>query len=255
MTRSRALRSSLTSTESGGDDPGTGGNDSETGGDGSGTGDNGETAEDDDFAPVEEAAAIAEITGRKSDSDLRGSKFSVLKLRASKVTKTSVKLKWASVKGAVRYVVLGNKCGKNNKAKVLKSTTAKSYTAKKLKKGKYYKYVVLAVDKNSLVIAKSKYVHAATSGGKVGNPKKVKIKNVKKSKVTLKKGKAFKLKTVIIKGKGKIRKHRAIKYESSNNKVATVTSKGKIKAVRKGTCYVYAYAQNGVYSRVKVTVK
>ena len=29
----------------------------------------------------------------------------------------------------------------------------------------------------------------------------------------------------------------------------------KIKAVGKGTCYVYAYTQNGVYAKVKVTVK
>ena len=42
---------------------------------------------------------------------------------------------------------------------------------------------------------------------------------------------------------------------SSNTKVATVTAKGVIKGVGKGTCYVYATAQNGKTVKVKVTVK
>ena len=53
----------------------------------------------------------------------------------------------------------------------------------------------------------------------------------------------------------KVKKHRAILFESSNSKVATVNKKGVIKAVGKGTCYVYAYAQNGVCKIIKVTVK
>ena len=52
-----------------------------------------------------------------------------------------------------------------------------------------------------------------------------------------------------------LKKHRVVKYESSNTKVATVTSKGKIKGIKKGTAYVYAYAQNGVAKKIKVTVK
>ena len=37
--------------------------------------------------------------------------------------------------------------------------------------------------------------------------------------------------------------------------VAKITKKGVVKGVGKGTCFVYAYAQNGVYAKVKVTVK
>ena len=37
--------------------------------------------------------------------------------------------------------------------------------------------------------------------------------------------------------------------------IAAVNKKGKITAVGKGSCYVYAYAQNGVCAKVKVTVK
>ena len=53
----------------------------------------------------------------------------------------------------------------------------------------------------------------------------------------------------------KVVKHRALKYETSNAKIATVSSKGVIKGKAKGTCYIYAYAQNGVYKKIKVLVK
>ena len=43
-------------------------------------------------------------------------------------------------------------------------------------------------------------------------------------------------------------------FESSNIKVATVSDKGVIRTVGKGTCYIYAYAQNGVYARAKIKV-
>ncbi|HBZ02953.1 MAG TPA: hypothetical protein DEO83_03980, partial [Lachnospiraceae bacterium] len=46
-----------------------------------------------------------------------------------------------------------------------------------------------------------------------------------------------------------------VAYESSNPIVATVNSKGIIKAVGKGECEVYAYAQNGVSIKIKVKVK
>lgn len=52
-----------------------------------------------------------------------------------------------------------------------------------------------------------------------------------------------------------IRKHTDIMYESSNSKVASVNSKGIITAKGKGTCYIYVYAQNGVYKKITVKVK
>jgi uncharacterized protein YjdB len=44
-------------------------------------------------------------------------------------------------------------------------------------------------------------------------------------------------------------------YESTNPQIATVTAKGVIKGKKAGNCYVYAYAQNGVCRKIKVTVK
>ena len=49
--------------------------------------------------------------------------------------------------------------------------------------------------------------------------------------------------------------HRKVAYESSDPGVATVSKNGKVKARGKGTCYVYAYAQDGRWARCKVTVR
>ena len=48
---------------------------------------------------------------------------------------------------------------------------------------------------------------------------------------------------------------KTFRYASSNKNVATVSSKGKITAKNKGTCYIFVYARNGYTKKVKVTVK
>ena len=53
----------------------------------------------------------------------------------------------------------------------------------------------------------------------------------------------------------KVKMHRGMRYLSTNKKIASVSKKGIVKAKKKGTCYVYAYAQNGVYKKIKVVVR
>ena len=67
------------------------------------------------------------------------------------------------------------------------------------------KYFVAAYDKNGNILASSKTIHVATSGGKKGNTKAVKLN---KKKATLKKGKTVKLKATLKNGKLKVSKHR-----------------------------------------------
>ncbi len=214
------------------------------------------------------------ITRYAKESDPKGTVFGLLKAKISKVTKNAVTVKWSKVKGATRYVVYGNACGTKNRLVRLKSTgntkvTFKKVNKKKVKKGTYYKFMIVAFDKNNKVVSTSKIVHAATKGGKVGNDKSVTVKAkvnangkaIKKykalSKTILKKGKSITLKATATPQSKilKVKRHRKVAFESSNPKVATVSSKGKIKAMAKGTCYIYAYAQNGVMKRVKITVK
>ena len=196
----------------------------------------------------------------KSEKDPKGTVFNQLQLRAGKVTKASVQLKWKAASGAKKYVIYGNNCGKTKYVK-LTTTTKKAITFKKInkakvKKGTYYKFIIVAIDAKNNVVCTSKTVHVATTGGKVGNDKAI-TTNAKKGKVTVKKGKAIRLKTKSVPAskKLKVKRHRTTSFESSNKKIATVNAKGVIKGVKKGTCYVYAYTQNGAFAKVKVTVK
>lgn len=197
------------------------------------------------------------ISTNTDKGDVAGSKFYKLRLKATGKNK-SVKLTWQKVKDADGYIIYGARCGKSmKKIKTIKGNKKVTYTQKKLKKGKYYKYMVVAyktIDGKKYTIATSKSAHAVTNGGKYGNPTKV---TVKSSKMTIKVGKKKTIKASYTLPKGKkasihIAKFR---YESTNTKVATVTKKGVVKAKKKGTAYIYVYAQNGVYKKVKVTVK
>ena len=194
------------------------------------------------------------ITGQKSDSDVKGSKFGLLRAKVSKVTKSSIKVTWKKVPGAKKYVVYANKCGKKYHYKKYKTVTGTSLTQKKLKKGTYYKYMIVAIDKNGKVITASKTIHASTSG----NKKKANFTGLKvnKTKLTLKKGKTYTLKATELKKSGtKVQRHRKPAFESSNTKVVTVSSSGKLKAKKKGSATIYVYTQNGIAKTVKVTVK
>ena len=207
-----------------------------------------------------DVAADIAIIGQKTDSDPKGTKIYPLLLRTTKQTKTSITLKWSKPSGAAKYVIYGSLCGKGKKYKKLKTQSKTYITLKKapskIVKGKYYKFIVVSLDKNNNVVSASKVLHVATKGGKVGNYKSVKTK-AKKNRVTVKKGKSFKLagKGVPASKKLKVKKHIGIRYESSKPAIATVSKKGIIKGVKKGTAYVYAYSQNGKYAKIKVTVK
>lgn len=202
------------------------------------------------------------LTSSKSEEPL-GALFGKLIARATNIKQKSLTIKWKKVSGATKYVIYANACGTSNKYKKLATLSSKktSYkvtkaAGKKLKKGTYYKFLVVAVNSKNKVVSTAATIHVATKGGKVGNYKSV-TTAAKNNKVTLKKGKTFKLKAKAVAQSKKlsVKQHRKIKYESSNKKIATVSSKGKITAKKKGTCYIYVYAQSGAYKKIKVTVK
>lgn len=210
---------------------------------------------------VSTVEAIAKtITGTNTDKniDVPGSTFSKIRLKATGKS-TSIKLTWKKVSGATGYIIYGSKCGtKMKKITTIKGASKKTYTQKKLKAGKFYKYIVVAykdVDGKQVALATSKSAHAMTTkNSKYSNPKSVKVNA---SKVTLKKGKSKTIKASYVMPKNKKQKvHiKKFRYESSNPAVATVSSKGKIKAKKKGKATIYVIAQNGVNKTIKVTVK
>lgn len=192
------------------------------------------------------------ILNCKNDKDLAGSTFGKLCVKVKKSKKKAISLTWKKIQVAKTYVIYGAKCGTSYKK--IATVHKKTFTNKKLKEGTYYKYMVVALNEKGKVVAISKLIHVATKGGKVGNCKKLKVN---KSKVNLKQGRKFKLKVKQIakSKKVKLKKHRKTAFESDNQDVAVVSQKGVITAKKKGKCSVYVYAQNGVYKRVKVTVK
>lgn len=199
----------------------------------------------DSVIPKVKKASAKKTAGTTSN----GSSPSV-KASQGKVTKTSITVKWSKIGGATGYCVYGAK-GKG-KAKKLATVKSLSWTQKKLKKNTYYNYYIVALS-GSKTICKSNTVYIATDGGKNGNYSKV---TFSKKKLSVKKGKKTNCKA---KGKTpsgkKVKSYSGIKYKSSNTKIATVTTKGVIKGVGKGTCTITATAQNGKTAQLKVTVK
>ena len=186
----------------------------------------------------------------------------------SKITakgKSSLFLTWSKVKGADGYDVFFSKCGTNispKKVKTIKGNKTLKWTKKGLKAKKGYKAVVKAYTIKSgkkTYIRTSPMVHAYTSGGtsKYTNSKGV---IVKKTSVSLKAGKTYKVKasvTKLQKGKKLMPTGHApkLRYVSSNKKIATVSKSGKVTAKSKGSCKVYVIAVNGASKAVSVTVK
>lgn len=78
--------------------------------------------------------------------------------------------------------------------------------------------------------------------------KKAKIKVSTTSK-KIKKGKKYKIKYSVVSGSGEVT------FKSSNNKIATVNSKGVVRAKKKGTVTITVKIANGNSKKVKITVK
>lgn len=94
----------------------------------------------------------------------------------------------------------------------------------------------------------------AKAAGKV-RVKKVRITNVNKKKLVLQKGKTFQLK-VKVRVTPNRKKYKKVKFVSSNKKVATVSSKGKIRAKKKGVAKISVISRKNKKKKetIKVTV-
>ncbi|MCR5586795.1 MAG: Ig-like domain-containing protein [Lachnospiraceae bacterium] len=181
--------------------------------------------------------------------------------------KKAVNIKWTKVEGADGYDVCFVKCGnkKDKECKVVKTVEGnETFKFKKtgLKKNKIYKAMVTAyvtVNGQKSYVSTSPAVYAYSNGGtsEYTNAKKVKVK---KNKLTVTVGKKGKIKASVVKTDSKKKlmpKKMAanVRYLSSDEKVATVNNKGKVTGVAAGSCDVYAYAHNGNFKKVSVTVE
>ena len=177
---------------------------------------------------------------------------------------TSLKFTWNKVKGAAKYEIWMSKCNTDTKkyhVKKIKTFGASktTWTKKKLKRHTAYKFRVVAKDASGKVISKSLIGHAITGNvrGDFTNAKRLKVS---KASYTLKKGGKAKIKaaqTRVRPGKKLLDGGHAVllRYRSNNTSVAKVDSKGKIRAVGKGKCMIYVQTVNGIWKKVKVSVK
>ena len=175
-----------------------------------------------------------------------------------RTSKNAIRLTWQRVPAVKGYDIFRAQCnGKKLKLiKTIKGNSKRTWTDTKKKANSQYKYYVKAY---KLVNGKKKYVNQSNMIHIALPSRYTNVKTVKAaSKLSLKKGKQKKLSVKLSyerKGKKLVKHMNYLSYKTTNKKVATVTSKGVIRARSKGSCYVYITAASGAYTRVKVTVK
>ena len=169
-----------------------------------------------------------------------------------------VKLSWKKMTGATGYEVYGRVCDGDKNFKKIADTKKLSYTQKKLNNKKSYKYYVRAyklVDGKKVYLNRSPLLHVSLKDNKRTNVKD--IKNVKSS-YTLNAGKKVGIRASGVKENKnkKLLAHAAkFRYYSSDTTIVTVNKSGVITAKRSGSCTVYVVANNGLYKKIKITVK
>ena len=127
----------------------------------------------------------------------------------------------------------------------------RSITKKKLKKGTAYRFKVVAQKRirgSYKKIAESKEAHViiGNQNEKYTNQKDLKISE---TTINLKPGQTHQIKPgykKYYKNKALLVSHASrLRYAASNKEVATVSKKGRIKAVSAGSCYIYVQTING----------
>lgn len=182
-----------------------------------------------------------------------------------------IKVRWSKVRNLSGCEIYIKKCGAKQSKQYLAGTVKgwkknsfeiTNIDGKKLKPSDVYEVTVKVYNflpnGKKIYVAKGLVLHTVSNANK-------KFTNVKKvtpsvRKITLKKGKAKKIKAKLTGQNRKkklltVKHTKSLRYLSSNKCVATVDSKGRIKAVGKGTCVINVIALNGVNAEIEVKVK
>ena len=206
------------------------------------------------------ASALQEIKKPEPAAEVSGTLLAKMTAKG----RSSLAFTWSKVKGAEGYDIFLGKYGKKapKKVKTIKGNKTFKWTKTRLKKQTAYKATVKAYvmkDGKKSYVRTSPMIYAYTTGytRKYTNARSV---SVKKSSLRIKAGKTAAIKaTVRTLKKGRRLMPRGyaakLRYLSTDRTIATVTKSGRIKGIRKGTCYVYAYAHNGVSKKIKVTIR
>ena len=204
--------------------------------------------------------------------------YNVMKFRSTKQTAYKIWVRWSSVPNVDGYKLYCQEEGEKWKMIAQFDYKARSWKHAKLDPDTKYTYKLQAfvvIDGEIIPVAESMKIYVFTRALKNPNPKNhvdlsrsnvkgvniTKVGNKDTSKIrhtitkTLKKGKTAKIVAKeVLTTKNPLQRERVLKYESTNTKIATVSSKGIIKAKRKGTCWIRVYSQTGKYKSVKIKV-
>ncbi|SDB10450.1 Ig-like domain-containing protein [Butyrivibrio sp. INlla16] len=196
---------------------------------------------------------IAETNTDKTD--VKDTKYYILAAKLKPKGKT-LKLSWNKIPEAEGYMIYGSPCGiQMEYITTIKNSKVTSWSPKKIKKGRYYKYIVIAYKMEGDVINRistSKSVHAVNGSKSRGNPIAV---TIKKRSFKLAKGGMAKI-SANFRYTKKVSIHIAkLRYETNRPDIVKVDKKGYIQGLKPGKAWVYVYAQNGVCKTVRVTVK
>ena len=181
-------------------------------------------------------------------------------VKPAKVKKKSAQIQWTRVVGATRYLLYVQGCDSKKLTTVYGVYDASTLRANLsgLATGSGYKFKVVAQKESSgsfATLSSSMDCHFVTQGNKAfANPAAVKAK---KATEKLAVGATKSILATLTKedANKKLLGHEAeLRYKSSNTKVATVSSAGKITAKRAGRCTVYACAESGIAATVQVIV-
>lgn len=167
-----------------------------------------------------------------------------------KAGKTTAKISWDKADKAKGYEVYAKVAdGKYKKIKTIKKGSSVSFTQKDLKKNRNYTYKVRSIsgnDKSSF----SSVVSMRTTDSKLKNVKSVRLSD-KTAEMRVKGTETLKVK--LEPSKNLVSKK--VRWTTSNKKVATVSSTGKVTAAGEGSCNITATAHNGKKAVCRVTVK
>ncbi len=202
------------------------------------------------------AAGSLAVTAPKPDFTL------LARMTVSGNSKKALKVAWTDVADACAYDVYFAKCGSEFRLKkTVKASKPRVVRFKGLDKRVSYKAYVKAwkmVNNQKVYIGNaSPQVHAITGGytSQECNTQSVKLN---RTRLTLKAGGSASLKAKLkcVKSGKKLLDHAdKVRWYSTDANVATVDTNGKVNAVDKGSCTIYAIANNGVRSSAKVKVK
>ncbi|MCR5543920.1 MAG: Ig-like domain-containing protein, partial [Eubacterium sp.] len=212
-------------------------------------------------------SGIITCTCRNDSTHKKNVNVEPILVKLTPSTGKSMTISWTKEALADGYDIYFSQCNSANKkipckfVKTVKKGKALKLKMKNLEKGFCYKSYVKAyrmVKGKKQYIAESYEVHSLStkSYGRRTNAKNVKLKS---KSVTLHKGDTFKIKgakiTPAVKSKKLVIHGKKFRYVSSDSSIATVSDKGKIKAVSSGECKIYVVSSNGVYSAITVEVE